>query len=173
MEIYSCGQLRQSFEWVIWLIHWSIDLTWLDLIDWLSFFFCCCWYNRPFAVVLALTIKYQLSTFHCHSVRLYVLCNPSDFFWFVFFSFCRGKTSLAFQAAVSMATDNKQVTFIRPKVLSLLPLPVHGMPTPEPTALQLVKLWSVNTCLCVCFFFCLISFLHWRLAGSLGDVLCV
>ncbi|KAK7108109.1 uncharacterized protein [Littorina saxatilis] len=52
-----------------------------------------------------------------------------------------GKTSLVFQIAVSMATDNKQVTFIRPKVLSHLPLPVHGMPTPEPTALQLVKFW--------------------------------
>ncbi|PVD28365.1 hypothetical protein C0Q70_10952 [Pomacea canaliculata] len=52
-----------------------------------------------------------------------------------------GKTALSFQAAVSMATDNRRVMFIRPQVLSRLPLPVHGMPTPEARALQLMKLW--------------------------------
>lgn len=57
----------------------------------------------------------------------------------------RGKTSLSFQLAVSMATDNRHVTFIRPRVMSQLPLPVHGMPTPEPAALQLVKLWYPET----------------------------
>lgn len=52
-----------------------------------------------------------------------------------------GKTSLAFQAAVTLATENMRVTFLRPKALSRLPLTVHGMPGPEPAALQLVKFW--------------------------------
>ncbi|KAL8581747.1 hypothetical protein ACOMHN_043165 [Nucella lapillus] len=52
-----------------------------------------------------------------------------------------GKTSLAFQAAVTMATENQQVTFIRPKVLGHLPMPVHGMPSPQSAALQLLKFW--------------------------------
>lgn len=53
----------------------------------------------------------------------------------------RGKTSLSFQLAVSMAVDNRHVMYIRPHVLSHLPVHVHGMPTPESAALQLVKLW--------------------------------
>ncbi|XP_076445609.1 uncharacterized protein LOC143283309 isoform X2 [Babylonia areolata] len=52
-----------------------------------------------------------------------------------------GKTSLAFQAAVSLATENHHVMFIRPKVLGQLPLPVHGMPSPQSAALQLLKFW--------------------------------
>ncbi|XP_022237885.1 uncharacterized protein LOC106478569 isoform X2 [Limulus polyphemus] len=57
------------------------------------------------------------------------------------------KTSLLFQAAVTLSTKNDQVIFIRPKHLDKLPLHVHGMPSPKPLAMQHVKLmymWSVS-----------------------------
>ncbi|XP_067674443.1 uncharacterized protein [Haliotis asinina] len=50
-----------------------------------------------------------------------------------------GKTSLLFQCAVTHATENLTVSFICRQPLSRLPLPVHGMPTPEPSVLQSVK----------------------------------
>ncbi|XP_046363847.2 uncharacterized protein LOC124140352 isoform X1 [Haliotis rufescens] len=50
-----------------------------------------------------------------------------------------GKTSLLFQCAVTHATENQTVTFICRHPLSRLPLPVHGMPTPDPSVLQAVK----------------------------------
>ncbi|XP_046580757.1 uncharacterized protein LOC124288284 [Haliotis rubra] len=50
-----------------------------------------------------------------------------------------GKTSLLFQCAVTHATENLTVTFICRHPLSRLPLPVHGMPTPDPSVLQSVK----------------------------------
>ncbi|XP_076311101.1 uncharacterized protein LOC143225490 isoform X2 [Tachypleus tridentatus] len=59
----------------------------------------------------------------------------------------RCKTSLLFQAAVTLSTKNDQVIFIRPQHLDKLPLHVHGMPSPKPLAMHHVKfmyMWSVS-----------------------------
>lgn len=53
--------------------------------------------------------------------------------------------SLLFQCAVSYAKEGNNVTFICQTPVSKLPLPVHGMPKPNPTTLATVKFIYLKT----------------------------